>query len=40
MLFRSRGGMQYLRAEHLRGNEPETMVVSQIEVMEQQELIF
>ncbi len=37
---RLRGGMQYLRAEHLRGNEPETMVVSQIEVMEQQELIF
>ena len=35
-----RGGMQYLRANHLRGNEPETMVVSQIEVMEQQELVF
>ena len=35
-----RNGTQYLRAEHLRGNEPETMVVSQIEVMEQQELIF
>ncbi len=35
-----RNDMQYLRAEHLRGNEPETMVVSQIEVMEQQELIF
>ena len=37
---RLRGGMQYLRAEHLRGNEPETMVLSQIQVMEQQELIF
>ena len=37
---RLRGGMQYLRAEHLRGSEPETIVVSQIEVMEQQELIF
>lgn len=35
-----RNGMQYLRADHLRGNEPETMIVSQIEVMEQQELIF
>lgn len=35
-----RNGMQYLRADHVRGNEPETMVVSQIEVVEQQELIF
>lgn len=35
-----RSGMQYLRANHLRGNEPETMVVSQIEVMEQPELVF
>lgn len=35
-----RSGMQYLRANHLRGNEPETMVVSQIEVVEQQELVF
>lgn len=35
-----RNGMQYLRADHVRGNEPETMIVSQIEVMEQQELIF
>ncbi len=35
-----RSGMQYLRADHLRGKEPETMVVSQIEVVEQQELIF
>lgn len=35
-----RSGMQYLRANHLRGNEPETMVVSQIEVIEQQELVF
>ena len=35
-----RNGMQYLKAEHLRGNEPETLQVSQIEVFEQQELIF
>lgn len=35
-----RNGMQYLRADHVRGNEPETIIVSQIEVMEQQELIF
>ena len=35
-----RSGMQYLKADHLRGNEPETMIVSQIEVIEQQELIF
>ncbi len=35
-----RGGMQYLKADHTRGNEPETMIVSQIEVFEQQELIF
>ena len=35
-----RNGMQYLKANHVRGNEPETMIVSQIEVMEQQELIF
>lgn len=35
-----RNGMQYLKADHLRGNEPETMIVSQIEVLEQQELIF
>ncbi len=35
-----RNGMQYLKADHLRGNEQETMIVSQIEVMEQQELVF
>lgn len=35
-----RSGMQYLKADHLRGNDPETMIVSQIEVMEQQELVF
>lgn len=35
-----RSGMQYLRANHLRRNEPETMIVSQVQVMEQQELIF
>lgn len=35
-----RNGMQYLRADHVRGDEPQTMVVSQIEVIEQQELVF
>ncbi|MEE1243211.1 MAG: hypothetical protein UHW97_04990, partial [Frisingicoccus sp.] len=35
-----RNGTQYMKANHLRGNEPETMVVSQIEVVEQMELIF
>lgn len=35
-----RSGMQYLKADHMRGSEPETMIVSQIEVMEQQELVF
>lgn len=35
-----RNGMQYLKADHLRGNEPETMIVSRIQVIEQQELIF
>ena len=34
------GGMRYLKANHLRGREPETMAVSHIQVMEQQELIF
>lgn len=35
-----RGGMQYLRGEHTRGVEEEVMVSSQIEVYEQQELLF
>ncbi len=35
-----RNGMQYLKANHLRGEEPEVMVASQIEVVEQQELVF
>lgn len=35
-----RGGTQYLKANHTRGMEPETMILSQITVMEQQELIF
>ncbi len=35
-----RNDMQYLKAEHMRGSEEETMLVSRIEVMEQQELIF
>lgn len=33
-----RNGMQYLKVEHVKGNEPEMMVVSQIEVTEQMEL--
>ena len=35
-----RNGMQYLKVDHLKGDEPETMVVSQIEVVEQVELEF
>ncbi len=35
-----RGGMQYLRGEHLRGAEEETIVSSQIEVIGQQRLEF
>ena len=35
-----RNGMQYLKSEHMRGSEEETMIVSKFEVMEQQELIF
>lgn len=35
-----RNGLQYLKVNHVRGNEPDTMIVSQIQVMEQQELIF
>lgn len=35
-----RNGMQYLKADHLRGNDPDVMVVSQIEVARQQELVF
>ncbi len=33
-----RQGTQYLKAEHLRGSEPETMIGAHIEVVEQQEL--
>lgn len=35
-----RGGMQYLRGEHLRGNEEETIISSQIEVIGQERLLF
>lgn len=35
-----RGGMQYLKADHIRGSEEEQMVLSHIEVMEQMELMF
>ncbi len=37
---RLRSGTQYLKAEHMRGSEAETMLVSQIEVLGQQELLF
>lgn len=33
-----RTGMQYLKAEHLQGAEPETMIVSRVQVAQQQEL--
>lgn len=35
-----RSGTQYLKAEQMRGAQPDTMVLSQIEVLEQQELVF
>lgn len=35
-----RGGLQYLRSEHRRGEEPDTIITSRIEVGEQQELLF
>lgn len=35
-----REGMQYLKADHLRGDEPETIEASRIQVIEQQELLF
>lgn len=35
-----RNGMQYLKAEHLRGSGEETMIVSQIEVFDQQMTLF
>lgn len=35
-----RGGMQYLRGEHLRGAEEEMIVSSQIEVIGQERLVF
>ncbi|MBQ4057692.1 MAG: hypothetical protein IJD40_02025 [Lachnospiraceae bacterium] len=35
-----RGGMQYLRGEHTRGVDEDVMVSSQIEVYEQQSLLF
>ena len=33
-------GTQYVKAEHLRGDAAETVLVSQIEVVGQQELVF
>ncbi len=35
-----RSGMQYLKGNHLRGKEPDTLELSQVEVIEQQELVF
>ena len=33
-----RTGMQYLKADHLQGAEPETMIVSRVQAVQQQEL--
>ena len=35
-----RGGMQYLKGEHTRGSEEETLISSRIEVIGQQSLLF
>ena len=35
-----RNNMQYLKAEHARGSGAEELLPAQIEVMEQQELVF
>ena len=35
-----RNGTEYLKGDHIRGDDPDTVVVSQIEVMGQQELLF
>ena len=35
-----RGGMQYLKAEHKRGKEPDELITARIEVGEQMELLF
>lgn len=35
-----RSGMQYLKGNHLRGKEPSILETSQLEVLEQQELVF
>lgn len=35
-----RNGMQYLKADHIRGSEEEDMILSRIEVVEQMELMF
>ena len=35
-----RGGMQYLKAEHKRGKEPDELITARIEVGDQMELLF
>ena len=35
-----RNGMQYLKADHKRGGEPEIMISSRVQVVEQMELLF
>ncbi len=35
-----RRDMQYLKADHVKGSDVQTMIAAQIEVMEQQELVF
>lgn len=37
---RLKSGTQYLRVEHLRGNEPDTLELAQIEVREDEERLF
>ena len=36
----SRGGLQYLKAEHKRGKEPDELITARIQVAEQMELLF
>lgn len=35
-----RGGLQYLKAEHKRGKEPDELITARIQVAEQMELLF
>lgn len=35
-----RGGLQYLKAEHRSGKEPDELITARIQVAEQMELLF